>query len=166
MKRIGLFLLAVVMQTGCGGGGDADGPTGSDGTFNFNGHWAYQGTVASSSDSGMPVGTKIADTATITASGTSFTMDFPGSVPAYIGTCDPAAGTFQAEVVWKGTNAVIEGQSTGSESMKGKETWTTGSSVIVIEWTMSLNTRKAGTPGAISRAELAEAFAKAVDTVH
>jgi hypothetical protein len=170
MKKAALFLLAVVLTlgvAGCGGGGDDDdGPTGPGGTFEFNGKWAYEGIVTTSNSASMPVGTRITDIATITASGTNFTLDFPGNVPPFVGTCDPEAGTFQAKVVYKNITAVIAGHSTGSSSMEGDETWTEGKSRIVINWTMTLDSRQAATPGSISRDAFVEAFVRAAGATH
>ena len=48
MKRIALFLLAVLMMTGvagCGGGDDDGGPTGSTATTDVTGSWTGTGTI-------------------------------------------------------------------------------------------------------------------------
>lgn len=162
MKKVGVFLLAVVMMvgvTGCGGGGDDD-----DGEmFNFNGRWAYQGTIVMSNASTLAVGTTIRDVATITASGNDISVDFTGETPPATGTCDPVSGTFQAQVVHNGLLSVMTGHSTDSEAMAGNEVWTKGTTRVEIDWTMTLDSRAVGTPEGVSWETATEAFINAAD---
>ena len=168
------------LLTACSGGGDDDkspaGPVGpsapaappvDNGPFNFNGTWRYSGRVVSSNNPGVPVGSGVSDTATITVAGSKITMATPGTNPL-VGTCNTAAGTFDVHGSTRGIGMRRLGGKTGSTSMEGDETWTYGGSGIGIHWTMALVARQAapaGAPaGAISLAGLNAAVRGALDS--
>ena len=136
---LGAGVFAVVLSagligfmSGCGGGG-SDADTG----YNFNGYWKQTWTVVSGTS--WTPGDKGDNWATISQSGTSITLEFPGR-PPMSGTCDPVAGTFSVSGVNPPQSYALDGWSTGENSMAGQEHFmmSSGSATGLLSWTMEL----------------------------
>jgi hypothetical protein len=92
MKRIGLFLSAVVLMSGlasCNGGDSSTAPD----TVDFNGTWRLTDTTVWSDLPSYPIGLVTQTTVVVDQSGTVLTWRFQnGSISN--GLCDPTAQTF------------------------------------------------------------------------
>ena len=136
MKRIGLFLLAVVLMVGMAGCHKGD----DDKDYDFNGTWSAFSTIVSSNLPGFPVGTQGTDTIVITQSGTTISGVMDGDM-LLSGTCDPSKGTFS---MTGNAGAAIYGmamQKEDADTLSGTFTITGGPYVARLNTTMNLVSR-------------------------
>lgn len=136
-----LCVLMVAFLGACSGDGDKETPTDPSpaAAFTFNGTWSYAGTVVNSSNPAIPVGSRMVDMMTFTATDPNIRITI-ASVPgfAYTGTCNTPAGTYDAQGVYQNLLTMRQvGQKTGTTTMEGDESWTGGGRGIGIHWTMS-----------------------------
>jgi hypothetical protein len=139
MKKVGLFLLAVVMvgMVGCSGGSDG----GSDGgNYDFNGTWSASSTVVESNLSDYPVGTNGADTLVITQSGTAISGVLDGTY-SLSGTCDPGSGSFSMTGKAGSATWEVTMQKEDADTLSGTFTITGGSLHAKFSTTMNLVSR-------------------------
>lgn len=137
MKKIGLFLLAVVLAVGvagCGGGGSDPDP------FDFNGTWTISYVVVASTVPGIPPGRVTTGVAAVAQSGNAITLTLGATAPIS-GTCDPIAGTFSASGVSGIVARIMTGIKGDGDTMSGSYNMTAGSEFIRQNYTMVLSSR-------------------------
>lgn len=133
MKRIGLYLLAVVMVAGCNNGG----PSGPSEPIDATGHWISKGFVTKNT-CGISIASPQISGVTVTQTGTSLSSKSDGSATVLTGTIDPSSGDYSfIKTVQVGSTQLLYSErgtfssNTCTGSSTGQYVFGNGSSCVV-----------------------------------